>query len=802
MLWLLCFFLPSSLTNPVRAVAGNPVFKPATEEHEELVKVHIVSSGATAVYYTLDGTDPKESDTKRTYTAPFEIVEPGPTEVRAVAVDNVNAWTEEKKKTYVVVKVFEGVATVGDHLTACVVGLDPAGGRVGTDVPGQLFRDETATTTTDGRYRIRSKRHAAGGVVLDAVTPFASDACADTATGKAPALPLTTPCGETLTPLTTAASAAMAAGGFELATAVAATAAVVGVPSGAPICGFNDAPRRALDGDPLGIASLARAAQVQSFAAYAAAAIHGISNKRVSVHAAGVAAFSALGTEIARRHAASSGRRRRRGRRSLLAASASSAKAMNWVDADELKGLLQKAAAALEDGSLPEPWGTGAGAETVGAVERLLHADAVSLDALAKELTPTASDLAKVQGVVATVSMARFDDIVAVGSGTLDQLTFDYKYNLRSRPSPPPPRPPPPTPPVPPSPPPAFRQVGPFNKTVGGVPIWVFIVIGTGLACGALLYVILHYRRVRKGRKARGESDPDFGDDLRSPTPRQRKDQNGKSGGLEEDFKGINPTMGSGAAMAAAEAGGEGGLRSAFARPDLVRPGVLARKDGAVSGVFARPDLIKSRGEGGGVENGNSSSEARGETGDYDGGEATKGSYDDDTGASSRPAPMLRWDPDMQSWTRERIHSGNGDGVDAPGSIASPAQPKSVSFGRPPSMRLKKEGISGVGGGGGLPQAPVPPKKEEGAFVRRAAPMNPSVIDAMSRREVVAALTKRGVEHDDLLETDATDDELKQRLKLHACANRDQMAAAEASANEATRREFQKTLNTPADEWF
>ena len=70
------------------------------------------------------------------------------------------------------------------------------------------------------------------------------------------------------------------------------------------------------------------------------------------------------------------------------------------------------------------------------------------------------------------------------------------------------------------------------------------------------------------------------------------------------------------------------------------------------------------------------------------------------------------------------------------------------------------------------------------------------------RREVIHALEKRGVAHDDLLEEDAEDDALKRRLKLHACASRGQMEAAEASATEATRREYEKTLETPAGEWF
>jgi hypothetical protein len=287
----------------------------------------------------------------------FTIATPGTTTVLARAAYDSNAsFTAVSQQTYVVVHIFEGVATVGGHLTDCVVGLDVLGGRVSTD-HASLVRSETSTTgssTSAGAYRLRSLRSSTGGVVLDTGSAFASVTCKDTATGKPPALPLVSPCPQTLTPLTTAASAAMAAGSLSAAEAVAATAAVVGVPLGAPICGFNDAPRRAQDGDPLGIASLARAAQVQALAAYAAAAIHGLSGKKVSIHDAGAAAFNALGTEIARRQAASTSTGKHHHRRSLLAASTASA--INWASSDEMKRLLAAAAAALPSGSLSSPW--------------------------------------------------------------------------------------------------------------------------------------------------------------------------------------------------------------------------------------------------------------------------------------------------------------------------------------------------------------------------------------------------------------------------------------------------------------
>ena len=182
---------------------------------------------------------------------------------------------------------------------------------------------------------------------------------------------------------------------------------------------------------------------------------------------------------------------------------------------------------------------------------------------------------------------------------------------------------------------------------------------------------------------------------------------------------------------------------------------------------------------------------------------------------------MLRWNPATQSWTRDGGQRGDGGGggggsgtTEAPGAIASPVKQKSVSIGRPPSMNLKK-GAGGAGGGEAGAAAepwagasnsgaggPSPPQRKNGEFVRRSVPMNPAVVDAMSRREVIRALETRGVEHEDLLEDDVEDDELRRRLKLHACASRDQMEAAEASATEATRREYEKTLETPAEEWF
>jgi hypothetical protein len=39
-------------------------------------------------------------------------------------------------------------------------------------------------------------------------------------------------------------------------------------------------------------------------------------------------------------------------------------------------------------------------------------------------------------------------------------------------------------------------------------------------------------------------------------------------------------------------------------------------------------------------------------------------------------------------------------------------------------------------------------------------------------------------------------------LKEHACASREQLQAAGADSTAATRREMDKTLETPADEWF
>ena len=218
------------------------------------------------------------------------------------------------------------------------------------------------------------------------------------------------------------------------------------------------------------------------------------------------------------------------------------------------------------------------------------------------------------------------------------------------------------------------------------------------------------------------------------------------------------------------------------------------------------------------------------------------GSYGDEGGGGGgggeTQGPMLRWDPGTSSWVRDGQQRDPGAG--APGAIPSPVkQQKSVSFGRPPSMKLKKTGAAGgaastepwaganedssAAGSGQPPTSssssssrqqqqrpppppnpggPSPPKIKGGEFVRRSVPMNPAVIDAMSRREVIHALEKRGVAHDDLLEEDAEDDALKRRLKLHACASRGQMEAAEASATEATRREYEKTLETPAGEWF
>jgi hypothetical protein len=397
---------------------------------------------------------------------------------------------------------------------------------------------------------------------------------------------------------------------------------------------------------------------------------------------------------------------------------------------------------------------------------------------------------------------------------------FEYKYALRTRPSPPPPNPPPPAPPLPPWPPPAFKQVAPLNDSVGGVPIWVFIVVAATVLFGCFLGAIMYYRRVRKGRKARGESDPDFVDDLRSPDPNRRRwgrnkqgSGSGPGGGLEENFAGVNPTMRSDAAMAAA-AGGGGGGGDVFARPDLAKPGVLSRKDdGGAGGVFARPDLARA-----GVVDGddNTGAARAADVGSYG---AEEGSYGDEGGGEG---PMLRWDPATQSWTRDAQQQqrggagGSGAGATAaPGSIASPVKPKSVSFGRPPSMKLKAgaaetaepwAGASGTGSGSAPPPpppgGPLPPQIKDGEFVRRSVPMNPAVVDAMSRREVIRALETRGVDHEDLLDDDAEDDELRRRLKLHACASRDQMEAAEAAATEVTRREYEKTLETPAGEWF
>ena len=161
----------------------------------------------------------------------------------AAAYNNNASLTALSEQTYVVVKVFSGVATVGGHLTGCTVGLDVAGGLVSTS-PSVLVRwgdgasmntsvapslerlerlerrlvsrtvkhamlqkchqtclsnkcktcaattvrSETSVSTMAGAYRLRSLRSGEGGVVLDTVTSFASATCQDTATGKPPAL--------------------------------------------------------------------------------------------------------------------------------------------------------------------------------------------------------------------------------------------------------------------------------------------------------------------------------------------------------------------------------------------------------------------------------------------------------------------------------------------------------------------------------------------------------------------------------------------------------------------------------------
>jgi|AntAceMinimDraft_1070359.scaffolds.fasta_scaffold14668_1 hypothetical protein len=810
------------------AAAIAPIIAPHNPQYDNEVTINIFSKDADAIYYTLNSTNPTGASNAFTYIDRFTITTPGTTTVKAVATyANNGSLTEVSAKTYVVVKIFEGVATVSGHLRGCAVGLDVNMGSISSS-KASLLSSETSTSTSAGGYRIRSLRASTGGVVLDTSTASTSDVCQDTATGKPHAMPLASPCPQTLTPLTTAAVAAMAAGNLSVAMAVAATAAVVGVPLSAPICGFNDAPRRALDGDPLGIASLARAAQVQALAAYSAAAIHGLSGKKVSVQEAGAAAFLALGTEIARRHAAASTARHhhRHHRRSLLVVS--TAPAIDWANADEMARLLDAAAAALPPGlSLSPPWSSSA--QMVAAVHRLLHADTAALDVLARQMKPTASDLAQVQGVIGAVSVpsTRFDDIVALGLGSSAGVeAFEYKYGLRLRPSPPPPSPRPPPPPSPPMPPPAFSQVAPLNNTVGGMPIWALVVVAATVFLASSLGSVLYYRRVRKGRKARGEVDPEFGDTLRSPNVFKRRGAGGyghkegggdagNPGGLEGNVLGVNPGTGSDAARAAA-AGGGTSVSSVFARPDLAKPGVLSRTADE-GGVSAPPDLAKAKakGESAGVLGATAGAYADvgvGSYGDEEEAGGGAGSYGDegDTGST------LRWNPEAQMWTN---HSPGGQlagegGYPRPGAIVSPMKPKSVNFGRPPSTRLKKgpavepwagASASGAGstasesyGGGGA----SPSRRTGDAFARRSMPMNPAVVDAMSRLELVRALETRGVAHDDLLEDDAEDGALRQRLKHHACASRDQLYAAESSATEATNREFEKTLETPAGEWF
>ena len=166
---------------------------------------------------------------------------------------------------------------------------------------------------------------------------------------------------------------------------------------------------------------------------------------------------------------------------------------------------------------------------------------------------------------------------------------------------------------MPPLPPPTFKQVAPLNDTVGGVPIWAFIVVASILSIGGFLGAILYYRRVRKGRKARGETDPDFGDELRSPDPlkkkrfsgggsgswfrRNNRDGAGAGGEMEEDeLTGVAPTMGSDEAMMAAAAAGGGGARE--------RGGRAADRSRQARGVIVAQQEIYSAGAEGRRERG------------------------------------------------------------------------------------------------------------------------------------------------------------------------------------------------------
>lgn len=83
-------------------VAGNvkaPTLSENTQKFTTPLEVTITAAEGTAVYYTLDGTDPKTSDTKKTYNAGDVITITATTTLRAVA-EKDNIYSDETTATY------------------------------------------------------------------------------------------------------------------------------------------------------------------------------------------------------------------------------------------------------------------------------------------------------------------------------------------------------------------------------------------------------------------------------------------------------------------------------------------------------------------------------------------------------------------------------------------------------------------------------------------------------------------------------------------------------------------------------
>lgn len=83
-------------------VAGNvkaPTLSENTQKFTTPLKVTITAAEGTAVYYTIDGTDPKTSDTKKTYNAGDVITITATTTLRAVA-EKDNVYSDETTATY------------------------------------------------------------------------------------------------------------------------------------------------------------------------------------------------------------------------------------------------------------------------------------------------------------------------------------------------------------------------------------------------------------------------------------------------------------------------------------------------------------------------------------------------------------------------------------------------------------------------------------------------------------------------------------------------------------------------------